>query len=168
MRTNRKLLSNMIYSGVFQLLFLITPVITIPYIARIFSPSDLGLYATSYSVVIFLIQLASFGMPLYGTRAIAQAKNRSEQYQLLVNLWLIQLIATSIIFLGYTLFSYSMTDNRMVYLYQGLLLLTNIFDVSWFFKGIEEIKKIILRNIISKIVTIILIFIFVKDRKSVV
>ena len=163
MRTNRKLVSNMIYSGVFQLLFLITPVITIPYVARIFSPSDLGLYATSYSVVMFLIQLASFGMPLYGTRAIAQAKNKLEQSKLLVNLWLIQLIATSILFLGYSFFAYSMKENRMIYLLQGLLLLTNIFDVSWFFRGIEEIKKTVLRNIIAKMIAIILIFMFVKE-----
>lgn len=163
MRTNRKLLSNMIYSGVFQLLFLITPVITIPYVARIFSPSDLGLYATSYSIVMFLMQLASFGMPLYGTRAIAQAKDKLDQSKLLINLWLIQLLATSIIFFCYSIFAYFMNENRMIYLMQGLLLLTNIFDVSWFFRGIEEIKKTVLRNIIAKIIAIILIFIFVKN-----
>lgn len=163
MRTNKKLLSNMIYSGVFQLLFLITPVITIPYVARIFSPSDLGLYATSYSIVMFLMQLASFGMPLYGTRAIAQAKDKIEQSQLLINLWIIQLLATLLVFFGYSIFVYFMKDYQLIYLMQGLLLVTNIFDVSWFFRGIEEIKKTVFRNIVAKIVAIILIFIFVKN-----
>lgn len=163
MRTNKKLLSNMIYSGVFQLLFLITPVITIPYVSRIFSPSDLGLYATSYAVVIFLVQIASFGMPLYGTRAIAQANNKKEQSQLLANLWIIQITATFIIFLLYCLFSYFLIKERKIYLLQGLLLLTNLFDISWFYRGIEEIKKTIFRNLISKIIAILLIYTLVKN-----
>ena len=163
MRTNKKLLSNMIYSGVFQLLFLITPVITIPYVSRIFSPSDLGLYATSYAVVIFLVQIASFGMPLYGTRAIAQANNKKEQSQLLANLWIIQITATFIIFLLYCLFSYLLIKERKIYLVQGLLLLTNLFDISWFYRGIEEIKKTIFRNLISKIIAILLIYTLVKN-----
>ena len=163
MRTNKKLLSNMIYSGVFQLLFLITPVITIPYIARIFSPSDLGLYATSYAVVIFLVQLSSFGMPLYGTRAIAQANNKKEQSQILVNLWNIQIIATLIIFFLYCIFSYFFIKEQKIYLVQGLLLLANLFDISWFYRGIEEIKKTIFRNLISKIIAILLIYTLVKN-----
>ena len=130
MRTNKKLLSNMIYSGVFQLLFLITPVITIPYVSRIFSPSDLGLYATSYAVVIFLVQIASFGMPLYGTRAIAQANNKKEQSQLLANLWIIQITATFIIFLLYCLFSYLLIKERKFSLVQGLFLFSSFFFIS--------------------------------------
>ncbi|MGI6156297.1 MAG: oligosaccharide flippase family protein, partial [Enterococcus lemanii] len=94
MRTNQKLLSNMIYSGLFQLLYLIIPVITIPYVARVFSPAQLGIYATSYAVALFLIRISSFGIPLYGTRAIAQAKTKKEHSQILLNLWSIQIIAT--------------------------------------------------------------------------
>ena len=163
MRTNKKLLSNMLYSGVFQLLFLITPVITIPYVARVFTPADLGLYATSYSLVLFLVTISSFGMPLYGTREISQADNKKQQTDILSNLWSIQIIVTCVIFFVYTIFTYLFIEERKVYITQGLLLLASIFDISWFFRGIEEIKKTILRSFISKILSIILIYIFVID-----
>ena len=54
-RGNKKLLSNVIYSGVAQLLFFIAPLLTTPYVARIFSATELGYYATSYSIAMFFV-----------------------------------------------------------------------------------------------------------------
>lgn len=166
MRTNQKLVSNMIYSGLFQLLYLIIPVITIPYVARVFSPAQLGIYATSYAVTLFLIRISSFGIPLYGTRAIAQAKTKKEHSQILLNLWLIQILATLLIFISYSLVIYFFMDKDQIYLIQGLFILTSLFDISWFFNGIEEIKRTLFRNVIAKMVTIILIFTFVKTKED--
>ena len=50
--------------------------------------------------------------------------------------------------------------------YYTILLLELIaaaFDISWFFQGLEEFKKTVIRNILVRIVSVSCIFIFVKE-----
>ena len=159
LKTNKSLLSNILASGIFQLLFLITPVITTPYVTRIFSPSEIGLYGVSYSVIMLLVQIAQFGLPIYGIRAVAQSENKSKVFFELLS---IQILLCVIIFLFFNVFNLFFIEKKWVYFLQSILILIAVFDVSWFFIGIEEIKKNILRNALSKMVSIALIFIFVK------
>jgi O-antigen/teichoic acid export membrane protein len=42
-----------------------------------------------------------------------------------------------------------------------------MFDISWFFQGLEEFGKIVLRNFIFKVINILFIFVFVKDRSDI-
>lgn len=41
-------------------------------------------------------------------------------------------------------------------------LVANIFDISWFFQGIEEFDKTVIRNLIVKLLSLVLIFTIVK------
>ncbi|MDT2764816.1 oligosaccharide flippase family protein [Enterococcus asini] len=160
-----KLISNMIFSGIFQLLFLLAPVVTTPYVARIFSAADLGIYGTSYAVAMFFVQTASFGIPIFGSRKIAQTKGKEKKSSEFFNIWIIQIVTS---FISFVLFIIEIIffekSNQNIYLAQSLLVLINIFDVSWFYIGIEEIKKNILRNVAAKIITISCIFIFVNTK----
>ncbi|GMA06953.1 polysaccharide biosynthesis protein [Tetragenococcus halophilus subsp. flandriensis] len=161
-RTNKKLIMNMIYSGLGQLLILITPIITTPYVARIFSPSDIGLYSTSYALATFFVQFASFGIPIYGVRKIARAHNIEQRSRFFFETWFLQIVTTIISFFTYLICVYIFYNQSTIYMIQSLLILTNIFNISWFFIGIEEIKKNVYRNLLSKIVTLIAVFLFVK------
>lgn len=160
MKVKNKLLSNVIASGLFQFFFLIVPIITTPYVTRIFSPQDMGLYSTSYAVAMFLMQIAHFGLPIYGIRVIAQTKNISKSF---FELFSLQLIMCSMTFLVFNLFNFYFINEKYVYFYQSFLILVTALDVSWFFIGIEEIKKNLIRNAFSKMIVIIFIFIFVKE-----
>ena len=60
-----------------------------------------------------------------------------------------------------------MQTYRSFYLYQSILIIAAGVDISWFFMGMEEFKKIVLRNIIIKIVSLLSIFIFVKTQDDI-
>lgn len=160
---NSKLKSNVIFSAVFQLLFFIAPIITTPYVARVFSPEDLGIYATTYALAILFVQVANFGIPIYGVRAIAQSRNEIERTSNFISIWVMQSLVTLLVFFIYALFCMIFITNFKIYIIQGLLILASIFDISWFFTGIEEIKRTIFRNVLSKILTIFLILTFVNN-----
>lgn len=168
MNSNKKLVSNMIYSGVGQLLILITPVLTTPYVARIFSPGSIGIYSTSYALAMFFVQIASFGIPIYGVRKIASSQDLQQRSQFFFETWLLQVIISLLSFFVYLFVVFNFYDKSVIYLTQSLLVLTNIFDVSWFFIGIEEIKKNVFRNLLSKVFAIIAIFSFVKSENDLV
>lgn len=52
---------NYIYNVSYQLLLLITPFITTPYLSRVLEPSGIGTYSYTYSIVSYFILLASLG-----------------------------------------------------------------------------------------------------------
>ena len=165
-RGNKKLLSNVIYSGVAQLLFFIAPLLTTPYVARIFSATELGYYATSYSIAMFFVQLASFGIPIYGSRKIAQIKSSELRTTTFFSIWFLQLVTTVVFFLCYLLLIFIFFRDNKIYFVQAFLILACITDISWFFIGIEEIKKNIIRNFLSKLVTIVFIFLLIRQKSD--
>ena len=83
------------------------------------------------------------------------------------NLLIIQLITGAIVLLGYILFVMYGAQNYQLYFWLQLpFLISVIFDISWFYMGIEKFKKIVLRNIAIKSITLILIFIVIKMKAT--
>lgn len=155
----------MISSGIFQILLLIVPIITTPYITRIFSPADIGIFANSYGVVSIFVTISMFGIPIYGARRIAQSVNIQDQTESFVEIWRIQIIMSVFCFVGLNII-FGILRLHIIFHIQSLLILTTIFDISWFFIGIEEIRKNIFRNFIAKFLGTIAIFLFVKNEKQ--
>ncbi len=50
----------------------------------------------------------------------------------------------------------------MLYAIQMIDIVANMFDISWFFQGMEEFKKTVFRNMLVKLVCVISIFLFVR------
>ena len=50
-----------------------------------------------------------------------------------------------------------------IFLIQTLDIIASIFDISWFFQGIEDFKRTVLRNFLVRTICVALIFIFVKS-----
>lgn len=164
-RDNKLLAINMISSGLFQLLMLIVPIITTPYVSRIFSPEDIGLYATSLGYASIFVTMAAFGIPIFGPREIAKTNDIFERTRTFVRIWSIQIICSLSSFLFFLLIS-STKPERNIYFVQSLLILISIFDVSWFFIGIEEIRKNLFRNFLTKLVATFFIFFAIKNESQ--
>lgn len=105
---------------------------------------------------------------MYGQREIAfvqdDVKKRSKVFYELV---ILRVITISISMLLFYIF-YGRTGDYAIY-YRILLLemVANCIDISWFFQGVENFKKIAIRNIIVKILSVISIFLFVKSEADV-
>lgn len=160
-----KTISNVIFSAGYQLLILFVPMITTPYITRIFSPSQMGTYATSLAVAGFFVVFSAFGLPLYGSREIAKTTKQNRTNVLYKFITLQAISSLFFFFLAILLISNLKVDRKIYYL-QSLLILVNIFDISWFYIGIEEIKRTLYRNFLSKIFTMFSVFILVKTKND--
>lgn len=60
-----KLKSNFIYNAIYQLLILIVPFITTPYVARTIGAEGVGTYSYTYSIVSYFMMFALLGMNNY-------------------------------------------------------------------------------------------------------
>ena len=157
-----KVLKNYAYNLSYQLLVIILPIITTPYVTRIFSSSDLGTYGYFNSIVTYFILVATIGVNNYGTKEISG--HRKEVCKNFWGIYTLQLGATILSLTLYVLFCVTLSSmqNPVAYIL-GLSLVSKGFDISWLFQGLEDFRKITIRNITVKLVGIISIFLFVKS-----
>lgn len=157
-----KVLKNYAYNLSYQLLVIILPIITTPYVTRIFSSNDLGLYGYFNSIVTYFILLATLGVANYGTKEISG--NRKEIKKNFWGIYTLQLGAALLSILLYILFcmGVSTMQNPVAYIL-GLSLVSKGLDISWLFQGLEDFRKITARNITVKLVGVSAIFLFIKS-----
>lgn len=166
MRKNLK--QNYIFNLLYQVLSIIIPIIMIPYLSRTLHANGIGIYGYTISVVTYFLLFGSLGVNLYGQREVAvyqkDIKKRSKVFYELFFFKSICLLFTSILF-----FLFFCINNQYKTFYMILMLefLSNILDISWLYQGLEEFKKIVCRNLIVKIFSIISIYIFVKTENDV-
>lgn len=154
-----KILKNYIYNMSYQVLVLIVPLITMPYISRVLGPSGVGIYSYTNSLISYFVLFSNLGITLYGNRQIAfLQKNKEKRSRVFFEICTLKLVATSISFIFLVIFLLIYRRYTVLILAQSLILFANAFDVSWYFMGMEDFKKTVLRNIIVKILSLFLIF----------
>ena len=154
-----------LYNLLQQILTLLTPLITTPYISRVIGAEGIGIYSYASSIVTYFALFAALGTATYGQREISYCqddkKRRSEVFW---NNELLCIITTCISLCFYGLFCFFQKENRIVFFILSLSLLDVCLNVSWLLTGLEEFGKIVLRNIIIKVVSIGFIFTFVRTK----
>lgn len=159
-----KVIKNYLYNLSYQILTIILPIITVPYVTRIFTSEDLGNYGFYNSIVSYFSLFAMLGIGLYGTKQIAAASDVSSTFW---NIYAIQLIASLIsIFVYVILILCIPTMSEIIPLILFISLFSKIIDISWLFAGKEDFKKITLRNTVVKVVGVISIFTFIKNSED--
>lgn len=156
---------NFIYNILYQVFIFAIPLISTPYISRTLGVDNVGIYSYTYSIVYYFMLCGLIGINNYGSRRIAKTSHdklkMSEEF---VNIYFLQLILTSIMLILYYVFIGMIYQyNVKIMLIQSIFLISVLFDINWFFFGIEKFKITISRNIIIKVMSLILIFVFVKD-----
>ncbi|MDQ0231427.1 flippase [Metabacillus malikii] len=159
----KKLISNYLYTVLYQLLLMLTPFITTPYVARVLKAEGVGIDAYVLSIVQLFIVFIVLGIPLYGSRQIAVKNNKEETSKEFWSIFSFQAIISLLNIVVFLLFILLLDNYTNLFYIHFLTLLAYSFDISWFFIGKEQIKKISIRNMIVKVLGIILIFSFVKD-----
>ena len=155
---------NYIYNVSYQLLLLITPFITTPYLSRVLEPAGIGTYSYTYSIVSYFILLASLGVADYAQREIAyQQDNPHLQSRTFYEVNCIRFLLVGLSLCVYYFVVSSFAGDHLIYWYQALNIIAVLFDISWFFQGLEEFGKIVLRNFIIKFASIILIFVLIHE-----
>lgn len=160
---------NIIYNIVYQILVFILPLITIPYVSRVIGASGIGQYSYTYSIVYYFMIFAMLGLNNYGNRTIAKTRDNIEiMSKKFKEIYLLQIITTTIMIILYIIYIFLFCKNyKMLASIQIIYLLSCLFDINWFFFGIEKFKITVTRNTIIKIISLILIFLFVKSATDV-
>lgn len=159
---------NIIYSTAYQVLVLIIPLITAPYVSRVLGATNLGIYSYTQAFANYFVLFAMLGVANYGNRSIAQVRDDSKRLsKTFWEIYSFQIFVTIIISILYLIYCFvAVSQNRIIYLLQFLYVVSAGFDINWFFFGIEKFKLTVTRNTIIKIINAVLIFALVKERSD--
>lgn len=154
---------NYLYNLIYQILTLILPIITTPYISRTLGPSQIGVYSYTNSIVTYFILFGSLGVSLYGQREIAYIGDDVTKRK--KTFWEIILLRFISIAISMFLYYFAIVRNSEYMVYYkilGIYLIASALDISWLFQGLEDFKKTVGRNLIVRTISVILVFIFIK------
>lgn len=156
---------NIIYNVLYQVLSVVVPFVTSPYLARVLGAEQIGIYSYTYSIAFYFMILSMLGISNYGNRTIAKVRQNQDQLnQEFSSIYLIQMVCSTLMTLAYLVYVWLFARQyQAVSFLQVLQILSYAVDVSWFFYGLEEFRITVTRNTFVKLVTLILIFTLVKS-----
>lgn len=161
---------NFLYNVAYQILILIIPFITLPYISRVLGSEGIGVYSYTYSIVYYFMIFAMLGLNKYGNRKIAQVRDDYKRLsKTFKEIFIMQVISSLLmIFLYFLYLLVFNNDYLVVAIAQSLYIISCLFDINWFYFGIEKFKLTVIRNTIIKILSLILIFTLVKNSNDII
>lgn len=126
------IIKNYIYNTVYQIMLLIVPLITMPYLTRVFTPDQIGINSYTASIVNYFMLFGALGMQMYANRQVAYVRDNKEKLsKTFWSLYITQLITTSISLIAYLIFVLFVKDNKAIYLVQGISVAATMIDISW-------------------------------------
>lgn len=158
---------NILYNAVYQIFLVLVPLITVPYLSRILGPQTYGIYSNVNNIVQFLMIFCTLSVSYIGMRTISQIRAFGSQKDLtdaFWGLWYFQALAGLVtIFIVIILTSFFNIKYGKYILLMVPYLISAQVDISWFFQGLADFGRVVLKNTAVKLVSVVLILLWVKN-----
>lgn len=159
---------NYLYNAAYQLLVLLCPIVTAPYLSRVLGAENLGIYSYISASGNIVITLSQLGLYAYGSRQIAYVREQGEQ--LTGTFWELLLLRAILGGIGTGIYwAYGIWLGNG---YGGLFwcyypyILAQFLDCSWVYVGLEQMKPAVLKNFAAKLINVAGIFLLVRSRED--
>lgn len=156
---------NYVYNLILSLTNILFPIISFPYASRVLGPAGIGEVQFVVSFAQYFCLVASLGIPVYGIQQIAAArKNPDTLSRAFSELTAISFVTSGILSVLYLVIIFSFPyffEDINFFLFGGVIILFNFTAIDWFYSGIEEFKTLAIRSITIKLLSLILLFLFV-------
>ena len=160
-----KIAKNYLYNAAYQILVLIAPIITAPYLARVLGASNLGIYSYVNSSGNIITSISLLGIYAYGNRQVAYVRESKES--LTHTFWEIIVARIGLGTLGtivYAVYAELNPEYSSFFWIYYPYILAQFIDCSWVYVGLENMRPAVMKNFVTKLVNIAGIFLFVKEK----
>ncbi|MBT0723486.1 oligosaccharide flippase family protein [Rosenbergiella sp. S61] len=162
-------IKNLFYISTVQVVNYLFPIITVPIIARTFGPENVGIINYIAAIVGYFSLFVNYSFNYTGVRWLS--RNPADKNVLFCGIFIVQLA----IFIFCTILF-----SVVIYLFQDLqrysLLcwvsyfscIASLFTQNWFLQSFSNFKVIAIFSFITKLITFILIILFISDKNDLV
>lgn len=159
----KKTFYNYMYQLLFQMIKIAVPIVSIPIASKALGAGGIGLNSYTNSIVQYFVLVSSLGISLYGNREIARSKDHDNLTSTFFNIFFMKFITTFLCLVAYLFFVVFFTNEyKTIFFIQSIYILAVIFDISWFFMGIEDFKKTSLSSLFSQLLVFICIVLLIR------
>lgn len=159
--------TNYIFHTMYQMLTMLTPLITTPYISRVLQAEGIGAYSYTYTIAQYFIILGNFGFSTYGQIEIARCRNdEKKRINTFWELFIMRTCVFTLSLIGYIFLIVFSSEYQILYIILSGYLIASYIDISWYYFGQDDFKSVSIRNIFVKIIGIVGIFVFVKTKED--
>lgn len=170
--SNKSLGRNVILNAIRSGLSVIFPLITYPYAFRILHADGIGRVNYAQSIISYFSLLAGLGISTYAVREGAKLRDDKDKLKRFCD----QIVTINLItsFVAYVLLFVCMTAVHALEQYRDLLLLLSLtigfttLGVEWLNTIYEDFLYTTVRSIAIYIVTLVLLFVMVRDQNDVI
>lgn len=167
-KKQQKFIANFGYLTLFQVFALAIPLFIYPYVITIVGVENWGRVAFAQTLIIFFLLFTQFGFILSATRRISiHRDNPDEVNRIFSSVYYIRLIfsvVSLLVLLLMVFFIPALYDDRWLYLLALTTCLGDVLFPIWYFQGIEKMGYITIIRFVSKIIYLLLILFFIKER----
>lgn len=165
-RTNN-LKTNIFFQMAYEILALILPIFTSPYIARVIGAEGIGIYSYSYTIASYFVLFADLGIKNYANRLVAQKRDcQAELNRTFTSVFWAHTMVGVIALCVYVIYVLNVSQGQVYAAIQAILIVGCIFDISWLYFGLERFQLTAGRSCIIKVITVFCVFLFVNSKED--
>lgn len=168
---NKKMINNTIMLYLLTFAKLILPLLTFPYLTRIFSVSNYGLITYVKSCTNYFQLVIDFGFLLSATKEITLLVDKNKISKLCSDVTLAKILLSILCIIVYIFLIISVPVLRSNIIFSILSIvpiILNVFLFDYYFRGIEKMQIVTIRFIIAKLISVFLTFIFIKGNQDII
>lgn len=167
---NKVILENFSFITLLQIFLMIIPLITYPYLIRVLGAELYGMVITAQIVASYCAVIVDFGFKSVSARHISiYRENRNMLSEIMSSILVTRLILWGLALLIYLGVVYSVDSYRehfWLFLFSYGFTFNELLFPQFFFQGIERMKSIVVINILIRSIFVVLIFVFINEKKD--
>jgi len=162
----KKASKDLIIYGIGQGFNLLTPLLVTPYIINVCGIKNYGKVGVAMAFAFFVIVIIDYGIDIIGVKEVSTFRENKEKLQ---NIFSVSYSGRFILLVGicgllsilFLLIPFFSSEKPLFFLI-FFILIGQFINPNWFLQGIDNFVKISVLNIVSKIIYLVLVFIFVQ------
>ena len=162
----QRVFANFSYLSLLQIGSYVLPIITYPYLAKVIGVAGFGKIAFAMSLIVYFMTITDWGYNFTATRDVARNRENQEKistiYSIVTTSKLCLLLISTIVLAIIIIFIPYLRENSIVIIFSFTMVIGYTIFPEWLFQGLENMKLIVILNLLSKLLFTILIFIFIQ------
>lgn len=168
MNKEPKLRTNFTYNLGYQILSIVLPLVTSPYISRVLGSSNVGIFSYTQAGANYFFLFAMLGVSNYGNRMVAAVRdNRVKLEKTFWEIYAFQFAFGAFVCVAYLFYCvFLVKEDRLVTYLQFFYVASGWLSINWLMFGLEQFKLTTIRNIAIRVGMAVLTFALVKDKND--
>lgn len=165
--TYKTLIANFSYLSIVEIIGLLFPLLTYPYLIRILGKEYYGEVIFAQSIIAYVIIIINFGFNVSATKSVSEHRDDinklSEVVSSIILLKFYIFLIASIVYIFFILY-FNGIIHKLLFLFSIGLCFQEVLFPTWFFQGLEKMRYITIVSFISKLVFVFFIFILIRKQ----